>query len=64
MHDGAFAQALRFATRGLQLFQRQGRRAAVPDARRREDLDDIGALVDEAAHTCADRIRVAALNRP
>ena len=50
--------ALRLAARRLQLLVGHRLLAAVADARRREDLDDVGAVRLELPHLLADLLRV------
>ena len=56
VHHAAQALRARFAARGIDLFLRQRRHAAVADAGRREDLDQVGAVGLLLADVFADLI--------
>ena len=54
VHDGAEPERARFTARRIELLLAHRRSATVSDARRREDLDDIGAAIFLCAHESLD----------
>ena len=61
--DGPEPLRGRLAAGGLELFRAEGGRAAIADAGRREDLDDVGPLAGTVAHELPHRRRIAESGR-